>query len=153
MYSSVHWGDIVNGSIASHHAASKSVASPWWGDGQFHTFTLHRTSSFLRFFIDGVQVMQLLPGETVPGYSTPIPSGGALFDHPMHVRLSLEVGGPWAGQGLAPSQYEPGDLVVDYVRSWASRHRPRSCPRTTRPGAASCATELVVPTQARRSLD
>jgi len=118
MYSSVHWGDIVNGSIASHYASSKSVASPWWGDGQFHTFSLHRTSNFLRFYIDGVQVMQLSPGELVPDYAKPIPAGGALFDDPMHVRLSLEVGGPWAGQGYSPSQYEPGDMVVDYVRSW-----------------------------------
>jgi hypothetical protein len=36
----------------------------------------------------------------------------------MHVRLSLEVGGPWAGQGHDPAAYEPGDLVVDYVRAW-----------------------------------
>ena len=118
MYSSVHWGDVVNGSISSHHAASKSAASPWWGDGQFHTFSLHRTSSFLRFSIDGVQVMELAPGELVPYYATAIPAGGALFDDPMHVRLSLEVGGPWAGQGYSSSQYEGGDMVVDYVRAW-----------------------------------
>jgi hypothetical protein len=36
----------------------------------------------------------------------------------MHIRLSLEVGGSWAGQGYGLDEYEPGELVVDYVRAW-----------------------------------
>lgn len=118
MYSSVHWGDGALGSGSSHHAASKSVAPAWWADGKFHTFTLHRTANFLRFHVDGIQVMQLVPGETVEWYPTPLPKGGALFNSPMHIRISLEVGGPWAGQGLTSAAYEPGDLAVDYVRVW-----------------------------------
>lgn len=120
MYSSVHWGDVTNGSITAHHTASKSAAPSWWGDGEFHTFTLHRTADFLRFYIDGVQVMQLLPGETVRDYPTAVPKDGVLFKSPMHIRFGLEVGGPWAGQGLSPGQYEPGEMVIDYVRAWSS---------------------------------
>lgn len=118
MYSSVHWGDVVEGSVEAHHAASESVAVPWWGDDEFHTFTLHRTPDFLRFYVDGAQVMELLPGEDVPSYPRTVPVDGPLFEDPMHVRLSLEVGGPWAGDGHSAAQYEPGSLVVDYVRAW-----------------------------------
>ena len=118
MYSSVHWGGIVDGVATFHQAASKSVEVPWWGEDEFHTFSLHRTSEFLRFYVDGQQVLELLPGEKVDDYPASVPDDGPLFEDPMHVRLSLEVGGPWAGQGHEPAAYEPGDLVVDYVRAW-----------------------------------
>jgi beta-glucanase (GH16 family) len=118
LFGSVHWG----ADRSLHRQATKMAAAPYVGDGQFHTFTLHRTTSFLRFYVDGVQVFQMVPGEAVQNHST-IPASGiekeTLFDKPHHLRIGLEVGGSWAGQGLSWSQYQEGDLEVDYVRTWA----------------------------------
>ena len=134
LYGSVHWG----ADRASHRQATKAAWAPYVGDGQFHTFTLHRMTNFLRFYVDGVQVFQMVPGEAVQNHST-IPAWGVeketLFDKPHHLRIGLEVGGSWAGQGLSWSQYQEGDLEVDYVRTWA-------------PAAATAPTAPIAPTAA-----
>ena len=87
--------------------------------GSFHTWGLYRSPSKMEVYIDGVKLLTLLPNEVYydwQGIAQPaLPP--MLFTNDMHLRLSHAVGG-WGGDGYTPSQYEPGDYEVDYVKVW-----------------------------------
>ena len=69
----------------------------------------------MQLFIDGKRIATFTPG-TAYGNKMPLPP--MLFRTAQHLRLSLMVGGGWAGDGLAPAQFQEADLSVDYVRVW-----------------------------------
>jgi beta-glucanase (GH16 family) len=83
--------------------------------GSWHTWGLYRSPEKMEVYIDGVRRFTFEPGRS---YKTGTPLPPMLFTNPMHIRLSLAVGGDWAGAGLDPQEYEEDDLSVDYVRAW-----------------------------------
>jgi hypothetical protein len=83
----------------------------------WHVWGLYRSPERMDVYIDGVRQFGFRPGEI---YKTGLPLPEMLFTNDMHIRLSLAVGGEWAGAGWSPEDYEEGELAVDYVRAWVA---------------------------------
>jgi beta-glucanase (GH16 family) len=110
-------GTFLNGAHDTHPATFEprpELQDSW------HTWGLFRSADRLELFIDGSSVAVFRPGET---YDSGIPLPDVLFTAPQHVRLSLFVGGDWAGAGREVEQYEEADLMVDWVRVWKPSSR------------------------------
>ena len=105
-------GTFLNG---THDTHPDSFAPEPGLKGTWHTWGLFRSPERMDVYIDGVRRFTFLPGEKYK-QGTPLPQ--MLFERPAHVRLSLGVGGEWAGAGRDFSEYDEGELQVDYVRSW-----------------------------------
>ena len=107
-------GTFLNGIHDTHPASFRpepQLRNSW------HTWGLYRSPERMTIYVDGVQRFTFRPGTA---YRQGIPLPRMLFTKPMHVRLSLGVGGDWAGAGRPKSDVQDGDLQVDYVRSWRS---------------------------------
>lgn len=80
----------------------------------FHVWSFTRTADWLESKIDGVVSSRITRADLAA-------IGGnydVIFNEPMHLRVDLASGGPWAGDAnRAPA---PGDLVVDYIRVWSA---------------------------------
>lgn len=80
----------------------------------YHVWSFTRTQDLLESRIDGVLAAQISRAELAA-------IGGdydVLFNGPMHVRLDLANGGPWAADPSKPPG--EGDFLVDYVRVWSA---------------------------------
>ena len=112
------------------------------GDGQFHTLTIHRTSQFIKKYIDGVLIYSWVPGELSNDFykegQTPQhePMPAHMFDSRIHWRLDMQYGD--AGRYNVPAGtpgaierprlfgqpgtvwvlYEESTLEVDWFRTW-----------------------------------
>lgn len=81
----------------------------------WHTWGLLRTPDKMELYIDGRLTATFRAGSS---YRNGMPLPRMLFTNAQHLRVSLLVGGGWAGGGYAESQYGEGDLALDYVRVW-----------------------------------
>lgn len=81
----------------------------------WHTWGLYRSPERMDLFIDGKKAFSFEPGE-VHGDQIALPE--MLFTNSLHIRLSLGVGGDWAGRDWDLDELQEGDLLVDYVRVW-----------------------------------
>ena len=81
----------------------------------WHTWGLYRSPERMDVYIDGQRVFTFLPNTS---YMNGMPLPPMLFSNSMHVRLSLGVGGGWAGQGYTEPEYQEGDYGVQYVKVW-----------------------------------
>lgn len=82
----------------------------------WHTWGLYRSPERMDLYIDGKKQFTFQPGKTYGGESIPLPK--MLFTDQMHLRVSLGVGGDWAGQNWDADKLEEGTLGVDHVRVW-----------------------------------
>jgi beta-glucanase (GH16 family) len=75
-------------------------------DTGFHTFTLEWGIDYLKWYVDGVLFLSLIP-DSLPGEW--------VFDHPFYIILNIAVGGNFVG---SPNQYTvfPQTMLIDYVR-------------------------------------
>jgi beta-glucanase (GH16 family) len=75
---------------------------------QFHTYGLEWTKDYLRWFLDGTEMMVFKKAEEdIQKWP---------FDDPQFLTLALSVGGVWGGQkGIDPTAF-PSKFEVDYVR-------------------------------------
>lgn len=83
--------------------------------GGWHTWGLFRSPERMDVYVDGVRRFTFEPGDV---YEQGMPLPEMLFTEAAHIRLSLGVGGDWAGAGWQEDEYEEGELQVDFVRSW-----------------------------------
>ena len=97
----------------------------------WHTWGLFRSPERMDLYIDGEKLFTFRPGEVYDGEEVPLPE--MLFTNEMHLRLSLGVGGDWAGQGWEVDDLQEGDLRVDHVRVWERDVIVRPRPSTCRP--------------------
>jgi beta-glucanase (GH16 family) len=105
-------GTFLNGTHDTHPnswAKRTELLNSW------HTWGLYRSPQKMELFIDGKPIATFLPNVA---YHNGIKLPPMLFSNEQHIRLSMLVGGAWAGAGYTESQYENGDLSVDYVRVW-----------------------------------
>lgn len=77
-------------------------------EGEFHVYALEWEKEEIRWYIDG-----RLYHKTSEWFSTAAPYP-APFDQPFHLLLNLAVGGNWAGNPNANTQF-PAQMKVDYV--------------------------------------
>lgn len=75
-------------------------------DTGFHTFTLEWGIDYMKWYVDGVLFLSLIP-DSLPG--------DWVFDHPFYIILNVAVGGNFVG---SPNQYTvfPQTMLIDYVR-------------------------------------
>ena len=75
-------------------------------DTEFHTFTLEWGINYMKWYVDGVLFLSLVP-DSLPG--------DWVYDHPFFIILNVAVGGNYVG---SPNQYTvfPQTMLVDYVR-------------------------------------
>jgi beta-glucanase (GH16 family) len=118
-------GSFLNGTHDTHPtswAKRPELLDSW------HTWGLLRSPQTMELFIDGRRIATFRPGQA---YQNGMRLPPVLFTHAQHLRLSLGVGGAWAGAGYTERQYQPGDLAVDHVRAWLLEDPGRGpAPRT-----------------------
>ena len=106
-------GTFMNGTHDTHPDSMEAL--PELQDS-WHTWGLYRSPERMDVYIDGELMYTFRPGESYGEDGLALPP--MLFTEPMHIRVTLAVGGEWAGSGWSPEELEEGDLKVDYVRSW-----------------------------------
>ena len=105
MSSAYHWQ---NGSASPGYLYDYNFTNTNFQAG-FHTFAAEWDSSSIKYFVDGVQHLQV-------NYDTKTMSPGN-FNTPMNIRLQLAVGGNYDGDPNASTTF-PQYMDVDYVRVW-----------------------------------
>jgi beta-glucanase (GH16 family) len=99
----------------THDTSSDSFAKRPALFDSWHTWGLYRSPQRMDVYVDGVRAFTFFPGTP---YMNGMPLPSMLFTNSMHVRLSLGVGGGWAGQGYTEPEYQEGDYGVAYVKVW-----------------------------------
>src|SRR5262249_31257435 len=105
MSSAYHWQ---NGSASPGYLYDYNFTNTNF-QAAFHTFAADWDSSSIKYFVDGVQHLQV-------NYDTKTMSPGN-FNTPMNIRLQLAVGGNYDGDPNASTTF-PQYMDVDYVRVW-----------------------------------
>ncbi len=101
----MHWAND-NG---SHASFGGSVTSPVSLAAGFHTYAISRTTTAIRWYLDGVQYFE---GNISGGINSTSEFQGQFF-----ILLNVAVGGNFVGSPDASTQF-PQQMKVDYVRVW-----------------------------------
>jgi Glycosyl hydrolases family 16 len=105
-------GTFGNGTHVTHPASFDRRPELFAG---WHTWGLFRSPTVMELYLDGRKAFTFRPGEV---YDNGVALPPMLFTNAMHLRLSLGVGGDWAGKDWSEDALQEGDLRVDYVRVW-----------------------------------
>ncbi|MGL5929285.1 MAG: family 16 glycosylhydrolase [Dermatophilaceae bacterium] len=100
---------------------SRTIDRPLADD--FHTYRVDWGPSSIVWYLDDVEYHRVDPGRL----------GGNrwVFDHPFFMILNVAVGGNWPGSPDGSTQF-PQQMLVDYVRVWASGNTsPQPAPGET----------------------
>jgi len=101
----MHWAND-NG---SHASFGGSVTSPVSLAAGFHTYAISRTTTAIKWYLDGVQYFE---GNIAGGINSTSEFQGQFF-----ILLNVAVGGNFVGSPDASTQF-PQQMKVDYVRVW-----------------------------------
>ncbi len=99
VYGTIHWD--YNGYAT--YGGSTTVSSPT----SYHTYTIEWTSSYIKWFVDGVQYHEANIANSINGTEE--------FHKPFFILLNLAVGGNWPGAPNSSTVF-PAQYKVDYVR-------------------------------------
>jgi beta-glucanase (GH16 family) len=101
----IHWAN----SDGSHASYGGSVTSPVSLAAGFHTFAISRTTTAIKWYLDGVQYHE---ANIAGGINSTSEFQGQFF-----VILNVAVGGNFVGSPNSGTPF-PQQLRVDYVRVW-----------------------------------
>jgi hypothetical protein len=101
----IHWADN-NNNYANYGGSVNSSSSLAAG---FHTFAIARTTTYIRWYLDGTQYHEANIANGINGTSE--------FQGPFFIILNIAVGGNFVGPPNAGTPL-PQQMLVDYVRVW-----------------------------------
>jgi len=102
IYTSVHGpGYSGGGCVTDHYILAEGTF-----DSGFHVFSASWGVDFIDWYVDGVHIFSVDPGDL---------SGSWVFDHPFYIILNLAVGGNWPGSPDDTTVF-PQTMLIDWVR-------------------------------------
>lgn len=101
--STIHCTKYNNGNTATEHG-SKSVST---AESEYHVYACEWTSEFIRFMVDGVQILKYNNEGTKEAWP---------FNTAFYPILNLAWGGSWGGYKGVDESALPATMKVDYVR-------------------------------------
>jgi beta-glucanase (GH16 family) len=103
VYGTIHWDA---GGYASYGGSTNTTPA------NYHVYTIEWTSSYIRWFVDGVQYHE---ANSINGTDE--------FHRPFFILLNLAVGGNWPGSPNSSTPF-PSRMYVDYVRVYQQGTTP-----------------------------
>ncbi len=82
-------------------------------DNAFHLYAVEWSPNDIKFFFDGLLIVERTPADLPPGAQW-------VYDHPFYLLLNLAIGGYWPGEPDDTTVF-PKEMLVDYVRVY-SKH-------------------------------
>ena len=124
----IHWN-----SGGGHAQYGQSIAVS--NIATWHTYSIEWTSSYIRWFVDGVQYCEANILNNI--------NNTGCFHKPFFFLLNLAVGGAWPGSPDGTTPF-PAQYQIDYVRVYQDNGTPVATPTTT-PGVTPTATKTPTP--------
>lgn len=108
VFGTIHWQDH-NNTYANYTGSTSTNITA------FHTYTVEWTSTYIRWFVDGVQYHEANIANGVNGTSE--------FQNNFFILLNLAIGGNWPGFTIDNNAF-PASMYVDYVRVYQNNGTP-----------------------------